>query len=310
MTRGTTSDNLAPNTVGIVGAGRLGSSLAQAMAATGYTVVAASTRRPNHANHLRQRLPGTTVSSSARQVVKAADAIFITVDDASIGQVCDSLIWRKGQTVIHCSGAQPISLLGKAEAHGAAIGGFHPLQTFPGPDEPHRFQGITFGLESPREPTYAWLKRLAHRLGGETVPLSESVRAAYHASAVMACGLLAGLMGLSAEMWEVLGFDRRNALERLMPLVVSTVEGVRSSGLPAALTGPYVRGDVETIRAHLQAAGAASSNTGAAYAALALAALPIAVEQGGLSGPARTEIERRLYEAIGSWKAAELTPTE
>ncbi len=294
-----------PSTIGIIGAGRLGSSLAQAMAAAGYTVAAASTRRPEHAQWLAERIPGTKVTESAQQVAGAADAVFICVDDGSIAPVCDSLRWRAGQSVIHCSGAQPLSVMAAVERQGAVTGGFHPLQTFPGPDLAHRFSGIAFGIESRSAGLRAWMTKLAHGLGGRTVEISEEVRAAYHASAVMACGLLTGLVGLSADMMRSLGVDRQRALELLTPLVSSTVEGIGERGIPTAITGPYVRGDIETIQLHLEATRQASPATGRAYASLALAALPYAVEQGGLSESARAQIESCLKKAAG--EAASLT---
>ena len=288
-----------PATVGVVGAGRLGSSLAQAMAAAGYTIAAVSTRRPEHARWLASRVPGATVTHSAQEVADASDAVFICVDDGSIAAVCDSLQWRDGQSVIHCSGAQPLTAISGADAQGAVTGGFHPLQTFPSPDMAHRFSGIAFGIESRDAGLRGWLTRVANDLGGTTVAISADVRAAYHASAVMACGLLAGLVGLSADMWTSLGVDRERAVELLTPLVSSTVEGIGERGIPAALTGPYVRGDVETIRMHIEATHRASTATGGAYAALALAALPYAVEQGGLGESARSQIEHCLSQAIG-----------
>ena len=287
-----------PVTVGVIGAGRLGSSLAQGMAAAGYTVSAASTRRPEHARWLAEQIPGAVVTGNAQKVADAADAVFICVDDGSIATVCDSLRWRYGQSVIHCSGAQPLSVMAAADAQGAVPGGFHPLQTFPGPDMARRFTGIAFGIESRSAGLSDWLKRLAHDLGGTTVEISGDVRAAYHASAVMACGLLTGLVGLSADMWRSLGVDRQRAVKLLTPLVVSTVEGIEERGIPAAITGPYVRGDVETVQMHIEATRRASTETGRAYAALALAALPYAAEQGGLGKSARSQIESSLKQAL------------
>ncbi len=291
-------ENSAPATVGIVGAGRLGSSLALAMAASGYSVTAASTRRPEHALWLAGKVPGATVTHCSQAVVDAAEAVFICVDDGSIKTVCDSLRWRVGQSVIHCSGAQPSSIISGVEEQGAVTGGFHPLQSFPSPNMGHRFSGIAFGVESRDRRVRDWLTGLAHDLGGTTVAISADVRAAYHASTVMACGLLAGLVGLSADMWSSLGVDRGRAVELLTPLVSSTVEGIGERGIPSALTGPYVRGDVETVRMHVEATYRASPVTGGAYVALALAALPYAVEQGGMSESARLQIESCLKEAI------------
>jgi len=141
-----------------------------------------------------------------------------------------------------------------------------------------------------------WLKRLATDLGGSSFKIESSQRAAYHASAVMACGLLAGLTGLAAEMWEPMGIERADALKRLIPLLRATVDALDEKGLPEAITGPFVRGDVETIASHLEATTQNSPETGKAYAALALANLHIAKEQGGLSDEAFDRIKSLLSD--------------
>jgi predicted short-subunit dehydrogenase-like oxidoreductase (DUF2520 family) len=112
----------------------------------------------------------------------------------------------------------------------------------------------------------------------------------------MACGLLAGLTGLASEMWEPLGIERADALKRLIPLLRATVDALDEQGLPAAITGPFVRGDVDTIASHFMATTANSPETGSAYAALALASLHIAKEQGGLSDVALAQIKSVLSD--------------
>ena len=114
----------------------------------------------------------------------------------------------------------------------------------------------------------------------------------------MACGLLAGLTGLAAEMWEPLGIDRADALKRLIPLLRATVDALDEQGLPSAITGPFVRGDVETITSHVSATSSSSTETGNAYVALSLATLHIAREQGGLSESAYQRIKSVLSDEI------------
>ncbi len=155
---------------------------------------------------------------------------------------------------------------------------------------------MSFATESMNPALFYWLRVLATDLGGSPFKIESSQRAAYHASAVMACGLLAGLTGLAAEMWEPLGIERADALKRLIPLLRATVDALDEKGLPAAMTGPYVRGDVETINLHLDATANNSFETGEAYAALAEASLHIAKEQGGLSDSAYERIKSLLSD--------------
>jgi len=173
--------------------------------------------------------------------------------------------------------------LDRARVAGAQTGGFHPLQTFPTIDSYERLQDVSFAIESASPELLCWLRTLAEDLGGSAFQIESSQRAAYHASAVMACGLLSGLTGLSAEMWEPLGIERKEALRRLIPLLRATVDALDEKGLPHAITGPFVRGDIETITMHLEATANKSIGIRNAYAALALASLHIAKEQGGLS---------------------------
>ena len=285
--------------VGFIGAGRLGSSLAVAMARSGYRVVAVSSRRASHRKWLSDRLAEAKVVTEPQEVADAAEVIFITTSDGAISLVSDSVTWRTGQAVVHCSGAASLDVLSAPALAGAATGGIHPMQTFPAPDASDSFAGITFGIESESPELQTWLQTLAKALGGRPIQITAEQRPAYHAAAVMACGLLAGLTGLAAEVWASSGgVSRAEAISSLAPLVKTTANSIQEKGLPEALTGPYVRGDLTTVRAHIEASSAVSAEHGAAYAALALAALHLAREQGALSADAEAGIREMLKSAL------------
>jgi predicted short-subunit dehydrogenase-like oxidoreductase (DUF2520 family) len=284
--------------IAIVAAGRLGSSLAIAMSDAGYNVAAISSRRGDHREWLKSRIENGVVIENAQTAVNMASIVFITAPDAVIEQICSIVQWRSHQTVVHCAGVLPLSALDNSTRAGAETAGFHPLQTFPSPESSDRLSDVSFATESPNPEIRIWLETLASDLGGSSFKIDSSQRAAYHASAVMACGLLAGLTGIAAEMWEPLGIDRSDALKRLIPLLRATVDALDEKGLPSAITGPFVRGDVETIASHLSATTINSPETGNAYAALSLATLHIAKEQGGLSESAYQRIKSVLSDKI------------
>ena len=268
--------------IAVVAAGRLGSSLAIAMTEAGYNVAAVSSRRSDHRDWLNSRIGDAIAVESAQTATNLANIVFITAPDAAIEEICSIIEWRSHQAVIHCAGVLPLSAIDSARDRAAETAGFHPLQTFPSPESSARLRDVSFATEAEKPELRTWLDTLATDLGGSPFPIVSSQRAAYHASAVMACGLLAGLTGLSAEMREPLGIERSEALRRLIPLLRATVDALDEKGLPEAITGPFVRGDIKTIMAHLEATTNKSIVTGNAYAALALAALHIAKEQGGL----------------------------
>jgi len=282
--------------IAIVAAGRLGSSLAIAMSEAGYNVAAVSSRRSDHRDWLNSRIGDAIAVESAQTATNMANIVFITTPDAAIEEICSIIEWRSHQAVIHCAGVLPLSAIDSARGSGAETAGFHPLQTFPSSESSDRLRDVSFATEAEKPELRTWLDTLATDLGGSSFPIVSSQRAAYHASAVMACGLLAGLTGLAAEMWEPLGIARADALQRLIPLLKATIDALDEKGLPSAITGPFVRGDVDTIVTHLSATSANSSDTGKAYAALALATLHMAKEQGGLSDSAFENIKSVLSE--------------
>ncbi len=298
--RPTTLHDAKRKRLAFVGAGRLGSSLAQAAASAGYRVTAISTRRPEQRAWLAAKLPSARIFASPAEAAASADITFITASDRAIEDICQSVTWARGHAVVHCAGALGLDVLRHAEAAGAATGGLHPLQSFPDASSVSRLWGVAFAVES-RDPSLReWLRTFARGLGGNPFDILPEHRAAYHASAVLASGMLAGLISLAAQMWGQMGVPRDRANESLLPLVETTVAAVREKGLPTAMTGPYVRGDSETVAKHLTALGALPEDIARSYASLALAQMPVAMEQGGVAETQRAEIEQILRAALAA----------
>ncbi len=72
-----------------------------------------------------------------------------------------------------------------------------------------------------------------------------------------------------------------------------------TSGVPGAVAGPYVRGDVGTIRKHLEALSERVPELMPLYRELALAGLRYPVEKGALGCERAAEI-KSLLEGFGS----------
>ncbi|MFP6678748.1 MAG: DUF2520 domain-containing protein [Dehalococcoidia bacterium] len=286
------------STVGFIGAGRLGTSVASALHTAEISVVAVNSRSLVPAKALAERIPGCQTVTSSQIVADMSDVVFITTGDAEISLIAREISWRKGQAVVHCSGARPLSDLAPAQESGARVGGIHPLQTFPTPDSADLIAGASAAVGSNDPGLLDWLQKIAHVLGANPFTIEEQHRAAYHASAVMACGLVASLMGLAAEVWAEMGVSRADALTALRPLTAATVEAVGREGLPEAITGPAVRGDVETIRMHIDAMKNLPANLSHAYSSLNYDAMQLFEERDGLSMEAAAEIKKLLHQSL------------
>ena len=101
-----------------------------------------------------------------------------------------------------------------------------------------------------------------------------------------------------AELWEVFGIERAEGLKALIPMMRQVSYNLESSGLPGAVAGPYARGDVGTVRKHLEALRSRAPHVLPLYRELALAGLPFAIEKGTLKPETAEEIQH-LVEQFG-----------
>ena len=209
-----------------------------------------------------------------------AERVFITTPDDVIASVCGEVQWHSGQSVVHCSGAHSVDILEPARKLGAAVGSFHPLQTFAGVDQAiENLPGSTFTLEA-EELLLSTLKDLAALLNGNYVELKPGDKVLYHAAAVFACNYLVTLVKLALDLWQIFGVSPGEATKALMPLIKGTVNNIDKIGLPDCLTGPIARGDLGTIGRHLGALEDRSPALLHTYKELGLQTIPIALAKG------------------------------
>jgi predicted short-subunit dehydrogenase-like oxidoreductase (DUF2520 family) len=279
--------------IGFIGAGAVGGTLAVALEHAGYRVVAVASRTFASASGLAQSLTGGTAYPTPQQVVDASELVFISTLDDAIGPVASSLTWRAGQGVVHCSGATSLEVFAVPIAQGVLPGALHPFQAVAARDTGvPSLPGTTFGIEADGAMCET-LVTMARALGGRPLVLSAADKALYHLSAVMMGNLLTGLAATAAQLWQHLGSSRAEGLQAVVAMMRSVVQNLERAGIPAAMAGPYVRGDVGTIRRHLETLRATVPAVLPLYRELALGALPFAVEKGALS-PDQSQAIRSL----------------
>ena len=283
--------------IGFVGAGILGRGLALALSSAGCRIAAASSRTPSSAQWIAERVDGCVAVDAAQQVADACDLVFITTPDGAIAEVAASVNWRSGQGVAHCCGAASTELLDAASAAGASVGAMHPFQTFAALGDPteaaRRLSGVTFAVSAT-----GWLADylplLAERLDGRAIEVPDELRPLYHASAVLACGYVGTLLDAAISLWTRMGFTEEDGVRAVAPLSRATIEAVAAAGPVNAVTGPAVRGDADTIAAHLSLLAEHTPHLLALYRELTLASIPLARAK----GVGEEELERLSAAAL------------
>ena len=215
-----------PASLAIVGAGRVGRSIAVALGATGAEV----------------RLLGRGEAAGR------ADAALLCVPDGSIAAAAEAIAAASEvpRFVGHTSGASGLGVLAAATEAGAATFSVHPLQTFP--DGVTDLSGCPCAISGSGREALEFARALAERLGMRPFEVDERSRAAYHAAASIASNFLVALEESAAGLLARAGVDEPREL--LTPLVLRAAANWAELG-PQALTGPIARGDSETVRRHL-----------------------------------------------------------
>jgi predicted short-subunit dehydrogenase-like oxidoreductase (DUF2520 family) len=241
--------------IGIIGAGRVGGALSDALLKSGWRLDAVASRTRDSADELAAHLPFVAAIEVA-ELVATTDLVFLAVPDAAIELLAAELAWRPEQAVVHLSGGQGLDVLAPVTEAGGQAGTLHPLQTFPGGEEPAqartRFAGVACGIEAP-PPLDSVLEAIVDDLGGRAFRLEGIDRAAYHAAAVFVSNDVVAAMAAATRAWELAGLPTEAARESLSPLLQASAQAIAGRPLTEALTGPVARGDVETVRHHLEA---------------------------------------------------------
>jgi predicted short-subunit dehydrogenase-like oxidoreductase (DUF2520 family) len=280
-------------TVGFIGAGRAGSGLAEGFARAGIEVAAVASRSTASARALAKRVPGAQVCTP-QEVADRVDVAFLTVPDDAIEAVASRIRWRAGSACVHCSGAAELDTLKKAVADGALAGGFHPLHMFGEAGEsPDALAGCAIALAGP-DALVKKLERLARALDAKPLRLPEGGRALYHAAAHFSGAFIIALMQETIALWRKLGLVEADALAALLPLLRGTVDNVEKLGAAGGLGSAVARGDVGTLRKHLDALAREAPDSLELYRILSLRTIPLALAKGTLKPEAAKEITALL----------------
>lgn len=239
--------------IGVIGAGRVGTVLANSLRSLGHAVVGVTAVSDEARERVELLLPGVEVVTP-HEVIRRAEVVLVTVPDDAVADVVSGAaalgLWQVGQIVVHTSGVHGLDVLEPARAAGALPLAIHPAMTFTGTSiDLSRLSGCPFAVTAPSA-LLPIAQALVVEIGGEPFVVPPADRTAYHAALTHGANHLVTLVAQAERILAATGIDSPGRL--LGPLLNAALEGVLADG-ELHLTGPVVRGDVGTIREHLQA---------------------------------------------------------
>jgi len=269
------------NTFSIIGAGKVGTSLALGLRRRGFVLKKMSDCSAKKAREARRTIGRGQATTSNILAAGSADILFICVPDSEITRVVKQIssIHYQGRFVFHTSGVVPSEVLKPLAKKGAAVASFHPVQTFAAEAfDPKILKGIFFGIEG--DPAAVDLgTKIASKLGGHAILIRAKDKPVYHLACSVASNFLIILLSEAANLFKNIGFKEESSIKILGPLLNKTLQNVKKLGIERSLTGPVVRGDLKTVLRHLTITGR-DPELDRIYRAMCLEALKIAEKRG------------------------------
>lgn len=246
--------------VSIIGTGRLGTVLAASLARHGYLIRSLVARRSQTARKAAAQVAPLldaeplVIAAKDLRLLRPAELCLITTPDDQIPRVAVALSRlplpsATTPTVLHTSGALSADVLAPLRAQGWHAGSIHPLISIS--DKSSSLAGAFWSVEGDRIALRVG-KSIVRDLGGRSFSIRSKDKPLYHAAAVMTSGNVVALFDVALEMLMQCGLPRSTARSILLPLLASTARSLETKDPKQALTGTFSRGDVETVKRHLQ----------------------------------------------------------
>ncbi|UCD23017.1 MAG: DUF2520 domain-containing protein [Gemmatimonadota bacterium] len=257
--------------IGIIGAGRAGVGLAAALTEAGYEVLLhgrSPKEVPTKIEFSHGELPAWLTDVDVLVLAVRDDALEpLALELSQSGKL------HAEQVVLHLSGVLDGGVLASLRSRGCRLGSMHPLQSLSDPETAaERLRGAAGAIEGDAEAVDR-AEELANALGLKPLRISSDSKALYHAAAVFASNYIVVVSAAAHRLLERAGVSPEDARDALAPIIRGTVENIVRRGPEGALTGPIARGDIATIRKHLESL---TSEETELYRALGHAALNLA----------------------------------
>jgi predicted short-subunit dehydrogenase-like oxidoreductase (DUF2520 family) len=281
----------------IVGTGQLARVLVHALHDAGYGIDEIISRDLPESRQRAQRL-ARRVRTTARAVPAAefnAAVIWLCIPDDFVPrrarEIAESKSSWAGQIVVHSSGALSSGELEPFRRAGGSIASAHPLMSFV-PSSPATLKDVPIALEGDAR-AVAVLIPVFRRMRASVFKIKEARKAAYHAFGSFASPLLIAYLTQMEAAGQLAGLERKVARERAASILQQTLVNYLREGPEEAFSGPLRRGDVGTIKKHLQnlQQNTRLSEFYRELASIALRELPV---------KNREEIERLLQQRVAA----------
>jgi predicted short-subunit dehydrogenase-like oxidoreductase (DUF2520 family) len=245
--------------VSIIGAGKVGSTLVLALYKKGYPIVSIISRKGHSALSLAKAVKCKRASTQLIDLSPDTELIIIAVTDGELPQIVKQLtkikkIKFKKLFIMHTSGVHSTRVMEPLKKMGATVASVHPIQTFPEKQSllhlQSKLHGIYYGINGSTK-AIVKAERLVADLEGKAIEIPEDMKSLYHVACVFASGYMLTFLNVIKELSQSIHL-KASWTEVFGPLMTNAMENMVKTSTSDAITGPILRGDIETIEEHLK----------------------------------------------------------
>ncbi len=268
----------------LVGAGKVGSTIAGMLKRRGHPIVSIISRDRSSVRILGRLLKAGIASTNLRDISPRTNLLLIAVPDESIAEVSAKLsgnpnLEKSRLTVFHPSGMLTSDALEALRSQGSPVFSLHPIQTFPDGISLQRqmnlMRGISYGFEG-GEQVRPFARSLVKQLGGVFIEIPKAEKILYHIACVFAANYPTLLMAATERLSKAMGLP---GLKPFAPLVHTAMNQALELGPEVSLTGPLSRGSRTILQGHLEALRKHHPDLADLYTALGRFGLEVAAKR-------------------------------
>ncbi len=197
--------------IGVIGAGRVGTVLALALAGAGHAITGISAISDESRDRAESLLPGVPVLD-VPEVVRRSELVLFAVPGSELAGLVHGLTetgaWQPGQIALHTAAEYGYRIFSPALAAGVIPIALHPALVFTGTSlDLARLAGSTMAVTAPT-PVLPIGQALAVEMGAEPVVVEEEDRAAYAEAIQAATEFSRAVVRQAAEALREIGIAR------------------------------------------------------------------------------------------------------
>ena len=242
--------------IGFIGAGKVSTAFGRYLRGRGVVISGYFDR---HAERAAHACSGThsRVCHNTAEVASCSEIVLITTRDDQIQGLCAEMAGLKAITpqhlIGHLNGAHSSQILSDAAELGAAVFSLHPLQAFAQEDKALADLPQTYFSLEGSDPRLKAVEKVLEKAGNRCFRILPENKPFYHLSACIFSNYLVTLMAAGMEALAQSGIRPQEGFQAMLPLIQGTIANIARTGPAKALTGPIARGDLTTVRHHLDA---------------------------------------------------------